>query len=131
MQQALFFSVLHKPLTAEGLGNHGGGGAALVLPGGRQDTSQLVVPVWTINNKPLSVECLNFIKKAIVRTAVTESTTQVVRCLAGFILLQKTKPTQPGVAVRHGLLHIMWLCSTNLDVLTWPGGGSCSQPESA
>merc|ERR1719430_1891242 len=38
------FSVLHKPLTAEGLGDHGGGGAALVLPGGGQDTSQLVVP---------------------------------------------------------------------------------------
>lgn len=45
MQQALFFSVLHKPLTdVEGLGDHGGGGAALVLPGGGQDAGELVVP---------------------------------------------------------------------------------------
>ena len=42
------FSVLHKPLTAEGLGDHGGGGAALVLPGRGQDSGQLVVPVITI-----------------------------------------------------------------------------------
>jgi len=41
--------VLHKPLTAGGLGDHGGGGAALVLPGGGQDTSQLVVPGQTVD----------------------------------------------------------------------------------
>merc|ERR1719507_2962068 len=51
------FSVLHKPLTVEGLGNHGGGGAALVLPGGGQDTGQLVVPGQAVDpaldqNKP-------------------------------------------------------------------------------
>merc|ERR1719504_490998 len=51
-------AVLHKPLTdVEGLGDHGGGGAALVLPGGGQDSGQLVVPGQTVDpalnqNKP-------------------------------------------------------------------------------
>ena len=40
--------VLSAAQTLDGLGDHGGGGAALVLPGGGQDTSQLVVPEITI-----------------------------------------------------------------------------------
>ena len=44
--------MLHKPLTdVEGLGDHGGGGAALVLPGGGQDAGQLVVPELDVRNK--------------------------------------------------------------------------------
>ena len=51
--------MLHKPLTVDGLGDHGGGSAALVLPGRRQDSSQLVVPELIENNIPSSHVHLN------------------------------------------------------------------------
>ena len=89
--------MLHKPLTAEGLGDHGGGGAALVLPGGGQDAGQLVVPEITIRKQSSTLNVLNVFQIGIVRSAVTESTTQAVRCLAGFFLAKdQTNPAWGG-----------------------------------
>ena len=89
--------MLHKPLTAEGLGDHGGGSAALILPGGGQDTSQLVVPGSQLQKNAHQLSCSEFDLITNVRSAVTESTTQAVRCLAGLNLAKyQTNPAWCG-----------------------------------
>ena len=76
--------VLSAAQTLDGLGDHGGGGAALVLPGWGQNAGQLVVPgadeISNVIHFPPSVRHVIF--DQIVSSAVIEITTLVIRCLA-------------------------------------------------